>query len=298
MVGGAPEGRGVSHPDHFTHFAAIDWSGAKGDRHKGIAVAICARDGEAPALVTPPAVAWSRRAVADWLVETAEDHPTLFGFDFSFAPPFLRRGAYLPGDSVPETAPEFWAYVDRVCEDIDLGAASFLEAAHRRHFYFGKADGRKADYLHARACEERYNAGGGGKLSTVFDAIGAAQVAKASFAGMRLLHHVRPHVPVWPFDPAPGQGSLVVEIYSSIAARHAGLPKGRTKIRDADTLDRALTALGSAPHRPLSRYDDHSTDAIITAAWMRKLSAEVAYWTPPDLTAKIAATEGWTFGII
>src|SRR3546814_7023078 len=68
----------------------------------------------------------------------------------------------------------------RRCADDDLGAASFLEEHHRRHFYFGAADGKKADFMHFRQCELAFNAKGGGKASTVYDAIGAAQVAKAS----------------------------------------------------------------------------------------------------------------------
>ena len=76
----------------------------------------------------------------EWLLDRAAREPTLFGFDFSFAPPFAERGAYLPGEfGVPETAREFWAYVDNLSDDEDLGAASFLELAHRRHFYFGIA---------------------------------------------------------------------------------------------------------------------------------------------------------------
>lgn len=283
--------------ERFARFAAIDWSGAKGSRHRGIAVALCEAGHRAPELVPPPGGAWSRRAVADWLVREAGRAPTLFGFDFSFAPPFVARGAYLPGDETPVTGPAFWAYVDAVTPDEDLGAASFLEVAHRRHFYFGKADGVKADYMHNRLCEAHYNAGGGGKPSTVYDAIGAAQVAKASFAGMRLLHAVRPQVPVWPFDADPGAGSLIVEIYTSIAARAAGRPKGRTKVRDGEVLDTALARLESAPHRPLPAYDDHSTDAMLTAAWMRRAAGDARLWSPPLLSPQVAATEGWTFGV-
>src|SRR3546814_1347903 len=54
-----------------------------------------------------------------------------------------------------QSARAFWAYVDGVCEDEDLGAASFLEQRHRRHFYFGAGDGRKADFMHFRQCELR-----------------------------------------------------------------------------------------------------------------------------------------------
>ena len=282
----------------FIRYAAIDWSGAKGTRHKGIAIALCHAGEAVPQLVHPADGGfWSRTAVLQWLVGAAAEAPTLFGFDFSFAPPFLSRNAYLPGDEVPVTGPEFWAYVDRICDDPDLGAASFLERTHRRHFYFGKADGSKSAFMHNRVCEARYNAGGGGKASTVYDAIGAAQVAKASFAGMRLLHHVRPHVPIWPFDAAPENESLVVEIYTSIAARAAGRPKGRTKMRDLAALNDALFALGSQPHDGLPP-DDHGADAIVAAAWMRNAAPRPSLWTPKPLNPQIAATEGWTFGVI
>lgn len=281
----------------FARLAAIDWSGAKGARHKGIAVALAQGDDAAPRLVPAPGGVWSRQAVADWLVDAAAQAPTLFGFDFSFAPPYVARGSYLPGEVVPTEGPAFWAYVDTICADVDLGAASLLEVAHRRHFYFGKADGVKAAFLHNRVCEARYNAGGGGKPSTVYDAIGAAQVAKASFAGMRLLHRVRGTVPVWPFDPVPATGSLIIEIYTSIAARAAGRPKGRTKMRDAAALNAALAALGSQPHDG-SMPDDHGADAIVTAAWMRKVAEQPELWSPPAMTDAVARTEGWTFGVV
>ena len=280
---------------HFTRFAAIDWSGAKGNRHKGIALALCDVGDAAPELVPPPAGAWSREAMRDWIL--AQRDPVLIGLDFSFAPPLIERGAYLPGDDVPGSAKAFWAYVDRVSDDADLGAASFLETRHRRHFYFGIADGRKADFMHFRRCEAHYNAGGGGKPSTVYDAIGAAQVAKGSFAGMRLLHHLGGRIPIWPFDPLPARGPLIVEIYTSIAARAAGLRKGISKLRDATTLDAALATMGSRPHRPLTRYDDHATDAILTAAWLRANAHRAEFWAPAPLTPDIAQSEGWTFGV-
>lgn len=282
---------------HFQRFAVVDWSGAKGNAHKGIALALCEAGRSAPMLVDPPGRTWSREGIADW-IEARAGEPLLIGFDFSFAPPRIARGSYLPGDAVPDTAKAFWAYVDALCDDADLGAASFLETHHRRHFYFGAADGRKADFMHLRACEAHYNAGGGGKPSTVYDAIGAAQVAKASFAGMRTLARLNRALPVWPFDPPPASGALVVEIYTAIAARAAGLRKGLSKIRTPQALDAALAALGSAPHLPLARYDDHATDAMVTAAWLRAAALRGAYWKPQPLTDEIAESEGWTFGVL
>lgn len=281
----------------FERFVAIDWSGAKGSRHKGIAIGVCHEGNSAPSLIQAPKGTWSRRDVADWMIAAAAEAPTLFGIDFSFAPPFVARGSYLPGDVVPQDAPAFWAYVDALCDDVDLGAASLLETHHRRHFYFGKADGVKATFMHHRVCETHYNAGGGGKPSTVYDAIGAAQVAKASFSGMRLLHHVHDMLPIWPFDPLPASGSLLVEIYTSIAARAAGRPKGRSKMRDLSALNEALAAIGSQPYSG-AEPDDHAADALLTAAWMRRASADPRYWHPPALTTQIARTEGWTFGVI
>jgi hypothetical protein len=160
-------------PSHFTRFAAIDWSGAKGARHPGIALAICDEGRAAPLLVEPPRGVWSRTDILQWLHDRADDS-LLVGFDFSFSAPFLDRGAYLPGETDATDPRALWAYVDRHSADADLGAASFLETRRGRHFYLGAADGVKAHFMHYRRCEQHFNANGGGKASTVYDAIGAA----------------------------------------------------------------------------------------------------------------------------
>jgi hypothetical protein len=281
---------------HFTYFVAIDWSGAKGSRHKGIAIAE-ARGDAAPRLIRAGHI-WSRCEVLEWLLERAANEPTLFGFDFSFAPPLIERGEYLPGEpDVPRTAREFWAYADRLSTDEDLGAASFLETAHRRHFYFGIADGVKSGFVHHRRCEARFNALGGGKASSVYDAIGAAQVAKASFSGMRLLHALHGKVPVWPFDPLPDSGSAVVEIYTRVFLKLART-SGR-KLRSAESLNSALAELGSGPVQASLSLSDHQTDALIAAAGMRAFEhQEPRAFAPEGLAPHIAETEGWTFGVI
>jgi hypothetical protein len=279
----------------FTRTVAIDWSGAKGKRHKGIAIAE-ARPGAAPRLVRPNHV-WSREEVLGWLLREAAREPTLFGFDFSFAPPLIDRGAYLPGEAgVPDHARALWAYVDSRSRDEDLGAASFLETAHRKHFYFGIADGVKADFVFFRQCDQKLNRTGGRKTASAYDAIGAAQVAKASFSGMRLLHRIDGKVAIWPMDSLPSEGSAVVEIYTRIYIRNAGLP-GK-KIRTMAELNRALTALGSPPVRLSATPTDHQTDALITAAGMLAHLSNPRAFDPPGLTPEIARTEGWTFGIV
>jgi len=281
---------------HFKSYIAIDWSGAKGKRHKGIAIAEAR--GESPPRLVRAGHVWSREEVLGWLIRRAEKEPTLFGFDFSFAPPIIARGEYLPGEAdVPRTAREFWAYVDSRCEDEDLGAASFLEEVHRRHFYFGIADGVKARFMHFRQCDARLNAQGGRKTASAYDAIGAAQVAKASFSGMRFLHQLDGKVAIWPMDPLPDHGSAVVEIYTRIYLRRAGL--SGVKLRSRAELNPALKGLGSPPARLRFEPNDHQTDALVTAAGMRQLAiTEPRAFDPQGLTPEIARSEGWTFGVL
>ena len=286
----------MSEAHRFDCFVAIDWSGAKGRRHKGIAIAE-ARGDDPPRLVRAGHV-WSREEVLHWLLKRAAKEPTLFGFDFSFAPPIVERGEYLIGEpDVPRTAREFWAYVDALCDDEDLGAASFLEIAHRRHFYFGIADGVKADFMHFRQCDARLNAQGGRKTASAYDAIGAAQVAKASFSGMRLLHRLDGKVAIWPMDPLPDNGSAVAEIYTRIDLRRAGMTGA--KLRTRADLNRALAGLGSKPARLRFEPNDHQTDALVTAAGMRALARrEPRAFDPHGLNPDIARSEGWTFGVL
>jgi hypothetical protein len=280
----------------FAAYVAIDWSGAKGKRHKGIAIAEAR--GEAPPRLIRSGHIWSRTEVLGWLLERARKEPTLFGFDFSFAPPLIERGEYLPGEpGVPATAREFWAYVDAKCEDDDLGAASFLETAHRRHFYFGIADGRKAEFVRFRRCDARLNAQGGRKTASAYDAIGAAQVAKASFSGMRFLRRLDGKIAIWPMDPLPERGSAVVEIYTRIYLRRAGM--SGVKLRTRAELNRALKGLSSPPARLRFEPNDHQTDALVTAAGMRALATtEPRAFDPEGLAPDIARTEGWTFGVL
>ena len=279
----------------FASCVAIDWSGAKGKKHKGIAIAEA--KGDAPPRLVRPGHIWSREEVLHWLLKRAAQEPTLFGFDFSLAPPFAERGSYLPGEAgIPDNAREFWAYVDAHSRDEDLGAASFLEEVHRRHFYFGIADGVKADFVRFRICDANLNAQGGRKTASAYDAIGAAQVAKASFSGMRLVHRVDGKVAIWPMDPLPAAGSVVVEIYTRIYLRNAGM-SGK-KLRSRVDLNQALIGLGSKPVKLRFEPNDHQTDALVTAAGMRAHLLNPLAFAPPGLTPELARTEGWTFGIV
>lgn len=290
----------------FAQFACLDWSGEAVARPKGIAMAISGTAGAAPELQCR-AGGWSRQAVLDWLIDRArEQADLLIGVDFSAALPFLDRGAYFPGwpDSPPD-ARALWAQVDALCTaDPHLAATSLTAHAETaRHFrqsreretitgdLFGDGLGR------LRQVEQICRADGHGNAISCFNLIGAAQVGKSSLTGMRLLHRLGGAIPVWPFDPIPAKGPMIVEIYTSIAARIAGLPRGRSKMRDAASLAAGLATFDLPPPPALDRYDDHSTDAILTAAWLGRAAADPNLWQPPLLTREIAAVEGWTFGV-
>jgi hypothetical protein len=287
-------------PDRFTRFAAIDWSGAAGARQKGIAVATAWAGKDAPELVRPGHI-WSRQDVLDWMLALEGDW--LVGLDLSPSLAFTDKGAFFPGwDRSPADVRGLWALVEAITHDEPhLGANRFVDHPEASR-HFRRHGGRCGDLFppgagRFRVVEDLSREQGLCNPYSNFNLVGAAQVGKSSLTGMRLFHRIDGKLPIWPYDPVPERGPVIVEIYTSIAATAAGLPRGRTKIRDPETLDRALGALGSRRHVPLARYDDHATDAILAAAWLRAMAREPAYWSPAKLTAELARTEGWTFGV-
>jgi hypothetical protein len=284
----------------FDHFAAIDWSGAAGERHRGIAVALCGAGREAPRLVRP-GHRWSREEVLDWLLHDLPDD-CVVGLDLGISLAFADRSAFFPGwAESPTDARGLWALVEQICaEDPHLAATSFVDhpsaAPHfRRHggregALFGGGRGR---FRVTEIEQERM----GCKPTSNFNLVGAAQVGKSSLTGMRVLHRLSGRLPVWPVDPLPARGPVVVEIYTALAAIAAGRRAGRAKVRDHAELDQALAGLGSEPVRGSGPIDDHRSDALLTAAWLRTAAHHPDLWRPAAMTEAIARTEGWTFGV-
>ncbi len=286
-------------PSHFRNFAAVDWSGAAGERHRGIAVALLAEGQASPALVRP-GHRWSRGEVLEWLLDDLPDN-TLIGFDLGISLAHADRGAFFPGwAESPDDAKALWALIDRLCaDDPHLSVGSFvdhLEAA--RHFR--RHGGREGDLFGGGRgrfrVTERAQEAMGCKPYSNFNLVGAAQVGKSSLSGMRLLHRLGGRLPVWPIDPLPASGSVVVEIYTTIAAMTAGRSAAKSKIRDHADLNAALIRLGCRPIAGEGPIADHASDALITAAWLRNAAEDQGLWHPAGLTDKIARTEGWTFG--
>ncbi|TRW18207.1 hypothetical protein [Glacieibacterium frigidum] len=268
----------------FDRFVGIDWSGARGHRHPSIVVATAEQGDAAPLIVPPAGRCWSRQEVLDWL--RVQQGSPLVGLDAGFG------FAAIPGFDGPARA--LWAAIDRICaDDADLGGHAFV-AAHRDIFWMGKADGPRAARALFRVTERAYADSKLGQPTSNFVLLGASQVGKATLSAMRLLNHLG--WPVWPFDPVPADGPLILEIYAQAFAAMGGV---RGKLRTRDALDAVLLRLGSAPMpRDFPEtFADHVGDALVSAAGLRAIADDPAWWSPAGLTPAIAATEGWTFGI-
>ena len=288
-------------PGRFSHFAAVDWSGAAGERHKGLAVAICALGGGTPTLVAAPARGWSRLEVLHWLLHDTPPE-TLIGFDLGQSLAFADGGAFFPGwAESPPDARGLWALVERICADEPhLGVSAFVDhpVASR---YFRRHGGREGAAFGGGQgrfrVTEAAQARAGCRPTSNFNLVGAGQVGKGSLSGMRLLHRLPREVAVWPIDPLPPQGRVVVEIYTAIAAMAAGRRAGASKIREGAALDEALASLGAEPFGREGPITDHEADAILTAAWLRRDAGRAELWAPAGMSMQIARTEGWTFGV-
>lgn len=291
-------------PGRFSHFFAIDWSGAAGPRHKGIAVALTQAEGGPPVLVRPRHV-WSREDVLALLRDYLPDD-AIVGLDLGISLPFTDCSAYFPGWSEsPADARALWALVDDICSgDAHLCATSFVDHPEASRF-FRRHGGREGTMFrcdnaaHGRGrfrVTESAQAAMGCKPYSNFNLVGAAQVGKSSLTGMRMLHRLDGRIPVWPIDPLPESGPVIVEIYTALAAIAAGRSAARTKITDRAALDAALITLESPPVGETGQIDDHSADALITAAWLRQNANCAELWRPKAISASIARTEGWTFG--
>lgn len=291
----------------FSHFLGVDWSGAKGARHKGIALALARAAGGPPVLLpAPDPKGWARSEVLARLGDLPG--PTLVGLDLGISLPHADAGAFFPGwDASPPDARKLWALIDALCTaDPHLEAGGFVthpEAAR----YFRHGAGAEGDRFllpgattregRFRLAETAQRAAGVRPVSN-FNLVGAAQVGKSSLTGMRMLHRLGGRVPVWPIDPLPAEGSVVTEIYTSVAARLGGVTGTATKLRSYEALNDALDLLGSPTVAGTGAIDDHSADALLTAAWLRRVHGNRDLWHPPSLTPEIARTEGWTFGAL
>ena len=83
----------------FDLFIGIDWSGAKGPCHRGIAVSEAKFGCSAPKIVSPPKNLryWSRGKVIEYLIKRSSEKKVLAGIDFAFSYPFFDEMSFFPG---------------------------------------------------------------------------------------------------------------------------------------------------------------------------------------------------------
>lgn len=239
--------------------------------------------------------------MAAWLREEMPTD-TLVGLDLGASLPFVDRGAFFPGwAESPVDARGLWKSIERwSADDPHLAATAFVDHEQAAR-HFRRHGGRVGDLFEPGRgrlrVTERAQAAAGLNPYSNLNLVGAAQVGKSSLTGMRVLHRLSGRLAIWPFDPLPDAGSVVVEIYTTIAALAAGRRKGRAKMRTAAELDAALAAIGSPAAGLADPVTDHQSDALLTAAWLRTVAHDAALWQPAGMTPRVAATEGWTFGV-
>src|SRR6516165_136223 len=256
----------------FCRYIGIDYSGAQTPTASLKGLRIYVAEGDAPSVeVAPPPSPrkyWSRRGIAEWLVERlAEDAPTLVGIDHGFSFPLRYFEAHGLKPNWPAFLDDFqlhWptdddhAYVDFVREGV-----------------LGKGAARAGNARWRRLTEER---AGGAKSVFHFDVQGS--VAKSTHAGIPWLRYIRQRlgtrVHFWPFDgwDIPAGHSAIAEVYPALWSRGFA-NEGRT---------------------------GDQQDAFSIAAWLSSADRDgrLAAFLNPNLSPAertLAQVEGWILGV-
>ncbi|MGO9234950.1 MAG: hypothetical protein ACLP4V_13070 [Methylocella sp.] len=178
----------------FSRYIGIDYSGAQTPTASLKGLRIYSAEGEAAPVegLPPPSPRkyWTRKGVADWLVERlAENAATLVGIDHGFSFPLRYFEAHRLEPDWPAFLDDFqrhWptdednTYVDFVCD----GAV-------------GNGVERMGDARWRRLTEER-----AGRAKSVFHFDVQGSVAKSTHAGIPWLRFIRERLgDFWPFDP-------------------------------------------------------------------------------------------------
>ena len=256
----------------FVRTIGIDYSGAETARSslKGLRIYM-ADVGEAPREVAPPPSPkryWTRRGIAEWLVERlAEDIPTVVGIDHAFSFPlrYFEVHGLLPDWSV--FLDDFQRHLPT---DADHTYVDFV-----RFGTAGNGAAREGSSRWRRMTEERSL---WAKSVFHFDVQGS--VAKSTHAGIPWLMFIRralgDRLHFWPFDgwDVPVGKSVVLEVY----------PR-----------------LWSADYPVEDRTPDQH-DAYSVAAWLstaatdgRLVKAMTPKLSPPETA--VAQVEGWILGV-
>jgi hypothetical protein len=256
----------------FARYVGIDYSGAQTPTASlpGLRVYLSEGGGPPVEIGPPPSPRkyWSRRGIAEWLVErTAEETTTLVGIDHGFSFPLRYFEAHGLKPDWPAFLDDFHRHWPT---DDDHTFVDFV-----REGVVGNGAARAGNARWRRLTEER---AGGAKSVFHFDVQGS--VAKSTHAGIPWLRFIRQRlgtrVHFWPFDgwDIPSGRSAIAEVYPSLW-RPGIAPEGRTR-------------------------DQH--DAFCVAAWLGRADRDglLARLLKPDLPPAervVAQVEGWILGV-
>ena len=285
----------------FDYFVGIDWSGARGNSHKGIAVFVCQPGDGLPEKYSPPdgRAAFSRADVVCLLRALAQKGRVLAGIDFAFAYPLDEAGHYFPAlDAAyqPTSAPEIWAMVERVNQDAPDYYGGMIWDHPEYGAYYNAPSGRKGVRFASRRRLTEQAASAVKSPSSTFNCVGPAGVGTGSLAGMRLCHALAQDAHIWPFATNQAAALTLVEIFPSYYFSLAGIKPVNGAQAKPDALNAALAYFKTRPvpadfHAAGPDHDD--ADALISSAALRALSADKTYWQVPPS----AQREGWIFGV-
>ncbi|XDZ66443.1 hypothetical protein AB8880_03345 [Alphaproteobacteria bacterium LSUCC0684] len=297
----------------FDTFLGIDWSGARGEYHRGIQVALAAPGHACPEILSPPArTGWSRADILTLLLDfKKEGRSVLAGIDFAFVHPMSEDGGYFPAyPASPKTPEELWQVVEHASADeAHLYGGGIWGHPELRRFYNAprRRDGRggRGELFSSRRRMTEIMAArvNGRSPSPTFNCVGPAGVGTGSLAGMRLLHRLKRQAWIWPILPAvqkDGAGQLaVVEIFPSLYFSMAGITDRMKRDAPLSALNRALAFYQAEPARSLAEKlpDQDDSDAMISAAALRDRHCPDQIFPIEAPARASAAQEGWIFGV-
>ena len=211
-------------PD-FELFIGIDWSGAKGSSHRGIAVSEAEAGQSVPSIISPPADArsWFRPSVMAYLLNTSGERKTLAGIDFAFCYPFIDETPYFPAmQDAPASAPELSAPLDRIhAEATDLYGGLIWKNPEFAAYY--NAPAIKGHLFRSRRRQTEIAAKPIKSPSPTFNCVGPAGVGTGSLAGMRMLHKLEGQACRCPIETNIDKSLTLVEIFPSFYFSLAGV---------------------------------------------------------------------------
>ena len=266
-----PRGRSRMNPA-FERYIGIDYSGAQtpSSSLKGLRVYAADRLSD-PQEVAPPLSPrryWTRRGIAEWLVERLSGAPpTLVGIDHGFSFPlryFERHGLSLDWPSFLDDFQRHWPTDEDIYVDFVRDGSVGNGAARS-----GNPRWRRVTELRARTAKSVFH----------FDVQGS--VAKSTYAGIPWLRYIRRqdkvHVHFWPFNgwSVPPNRSVVAEVNPALWSR--------TFPREGRTPDQQ--------------------DAFAIAKWLQRGDGDgsLEKFFCPEIEPherKTAEIEGWILGVL